>query len=453
MTVHVVLALFIALLQTSPAQTTQTSPPTPTGATPGACAKEVRDYVVKRRAELPPMPTAATVGAGSLAAATQAANEARMTASRQIEVDRLAMAKACAAKFDVATAAPADLGDLAQLYLDAAQPELAKAAVTRALPLTNQPPAARATTLATAISIALRDPHSAERNARVEKMSDELDALPDAVIEQKIASHQSLLGYYRYDDIDAGIIKHATWLIETAKNAEPAGRKTLAPRVVSAYINMAQALAGQGMNDKALELLRRAPAELSDVPTAAKSVQPEIERLELVGSPAAPLTAPRWLNMPDGAKTLDLKGKVTLLEFTAHWCIPCKESYPGVNRLRAKYGPQGFQAVFATQMWGYFQTERPLTPEVEFERDRAYFAEHHLDVPIAIGDRTPQAVRNADGTFTYQRDPNDANYKVGGIPQIHLIDRQGRIRLVMVGYDDANEAKLSKLIEQLLAEK
>ena len=62
-------------------------------------------------------------------------------------------------------------------------------------------------------------------------------------------------------------------------------------------------------------------------------------------------------------------------------------------------------------------------------------------------------MRNADGTMTYVRDPNDANYKVGGIPQIHLIDRQGRIRLVMVGYDDANEAKLSKLIERLLAEK
>ncbi len=42
---------------------------------------------------------------------------------------------------------------------------------------------------------------------------------------------------------------------------------------------------------------------------------------------------------------------------------------------------------------------------------------------------------------------------MGGIPQIHLIDKKGRIRLVMVGYDDANEPKLAKMIEDLLKEK
>jgi len=61
-------------------------------------------------------------------------------------------------------------------------------------------------------------------------------------------------------------------------------------------------------------------------------------------------------------------------------------------------------------------------------------------------------VRNADGTYT-PGNPNDANYRVGGIPQIHLIDKAGRIRLIMVGYDDANEPAIAKMIEQLLAEK
>jgi hypothetical protein len=58
-----------------------------------------------------------------------------------------------------------------------------------------------------------------------------------------------------------------------------------------------------------------------------------------------------------------------------------------------------------------------------------------MDVPIAVGDRR-----------------NNTNYKVGGIPQIHLIDKRGRIRLVMVGYDDANEPKLAKMIEDMLKE-
>ena len=65
-----------------------------------------------------------------------------------------------------------------------------------------------------------------------------------------------------------------------------------------------------------------------------------------------------------------------------------------------------------------------------------------MNVPIAVGDRISATSPN----------PNDTRYKVGGIPQIHLIDKKGRIRLVMVGYDDANEPKLAKMIEDLLKE-
>jgi hypothetical protein len=55
--------------------------------------------------------------------------------------------------------------------------------------------------------------------------------------------------------------------------------------------------------------------------------------------------------------------------------------------------------------------------------------------------------------YTPAKDPNDVSYRVGGIPQIQLIDKHGKIRLIMVGYDDANEAQLAKVIESLLNEK
>ena len=48
---------------------------------------------------------------------------------------------------------------------------------------------------------------------------------------------------------------------------------------------------------------------------------------------------------------------------------------------------------------------------------------------------------------------SDEAYRVGGIPQIMLVDKKGTIRLIMVGYDDANEPKLAKMIEDLLKEK
>jgi hypothetical protein len=42
---------------------------------------------------------------------------------------------------------------------------------------------------------------------------------------------------------------------------------------------------------------------------------------------------------------------------------------------------------------------------------------------------------------------------VGGIPQIVAIDKAGKIRLIMVGYDDANEEKLAAFLKSLLDEK
>ena len=413
------LALVISIGQAPAAQTAST--------TPKACLDSVRVAIDKRTAALP-APTATNL-------------EERRQLTQAITRDRTALARECAAKFDPKTAALADLPALLDLYTMAQQPELSKVAVERALTMKFESEGDRATVLSQAIRIGLSEPISAERNARLEKYADELDALPATFFDQKFSAHSSLNGYYRYDDIDAGIIKHSTWIIEAAKAFTPDQRRRFGLTVANAHVNLAQAWAGQGLNDKAIALLKNALTSLADVPNADRSIKPEIDRLALVGTPAAPIEAPRWLNY-DG-KALDLKGKVTLLEFSAHWCVPCKESYPGVNRLREKYGPQGFQVVLATELYGFFSTERPLTADAEIERDRTYFAEHHLDVPIAIADQTKADAPN----------PNNTRYKLGGIPQIHLIDRQGRIRLVMVGYDDANESKLEALIQQLLAGK
>ena len=49
-----------------------------------------------------------------------------------------------------------------------------------------------------------------------------------------------------------GIIKHSSWLIDTGRTCDPALRAKYASTLASAYANMAEAWAGQGMNDKAL---------------------------------------------------------------------------------------------------------------------------------------------------------------------------------------------------------
>ncbi len=405
--------------------------PAPQPTTPAACVKAARDYVQSEQRGL---------------------KQITGDAIRKIEVGKVALAQKCAAQFNATTIAEADLAQLIALYGEADQPAQAKAALDRALASKTLPVNVRADVLSQAVLTGLRELKSPERNARLERYVDELDRLKGDFLEAQLSAHARMNGFYRGDDIDDGIIKHSTWLIERAKTFTPQQRTQYGSTIVSAHINMAEAVAGRGDNVRAQQLLTAAKANWSDIRNADLMIAPVMARYALVGTLAAPIGAPRWLNAPPNT-TIAMPGAVTLLEFTAHWCGPCKESYPGVKRLLAKYGSRGFRVVLATELYGYFGTERPLTAEVEFERDREYWAHEGLNVPVAVEDQRKAPVRGPDGNFTQFENPNDKAYEVGGIPQIHIIDKQGRIRLIMVGYDDANEEMLSKLIEKLLKEK
>jgi thiol-disulfide isomerase/thioredoxin len=423
-----VLALTLSPLQApaahAPAAQAAAAAAIAAAAGPAECVTALQAFVPKRQQEVRP----ATGFTSELV--------------KQVNDERVALARSCLARFDAATARPSQLPALSELFIAAGQPEEGRTVLTRAL-AQSLPPADRASALATAINVTLNEPKGDERNARLETLVDELDAIPAATFDQKFNAHFRLLGYYRGDDIDAGIIKHATWVAGAAKAFTPDQRKTLGSRLVSSQVDMAEALAGQGLNDEALALLKKTQAEWSDIPRANESyLTPAIARYSLVGTAAPAISAPRWLNVPSDMKEMAMDGQVTLLEFTAHWCGPCRESYPGINRLREQFGAKGFRVVMVTRYWGYYSQDGKLAPDDELKRDVTYFQGHHLDVPVAIGDQATAAP-----------DRNDANYKVGGIPQIHLIDRQGKIRLIMVGYDDANEPKLAGIIAKLIAEK
>jgi hypothetical protein len=121
-----------------------------------------------------------------------------------------------------------------------------------------------------------------------------------------------------------------------------------------------------------------------------------------------------------------------------------------MQRLRERFKGQPFQLILATRTYGYFETERNLTPEQEIARDKTYFAGYGFDIPIAIG---PALSTMVDGKPVMTEDPVEKGFAVSGIPQINVIDSRGNIRLIMIGYDDANEGKLASFIETLLKEK
>jgi thiol-disulfide isomerase/thioredoxin len=392
-------------------------------ATPQACVKSGRDFAANRQREI-----------------------VKLTSDdiRKIDAARVEIVRACAASFDVENVSSADLPALIELYTESQQPDRAERAIARAVSATMHP-ADRASTLTQAIRFLLRQPKSDVRNARAEEYMTALDALPDDQFEQKLMAHVALNAYYRGDDIDAGIIRHSTWLIDANRRLTTDQRKRFGFPLTAAYLYLAEAVAGQGDTDRALDLLTRASKELSDVPYVEKRTSTELARYRLVGTPAPAIGAQVWLNAPEGTRTLAMDGAVTFLEFTAHWCGPCRESYPGIQRLRKRFAGRPFRVVLTTQLYGYFDKDRDLTAAQETERDRSYFRDLGLDVPVAI---TPRP-----GTATRNELDNEAAYRVDGIPQIIIIDARGRIRLIMIGYDDANESRLAEFIEKLLAEK
>jgi hypothetical protein len=67
---------------------------------------------------------------------------------------------------------------------------------------------------------------------------------------------------------------------------------------------------------------------------------------------------------------------------------------------------------------------------------------------VAVADNLPPVME--DGRMVRALNVNDANFKVAGIPQIHIIDRKGVVRLIMIGFDEANEPKLAAMIQRLL---
>jgi len=157
-------------------------------------------------------------------------------------------------------------------------------------------------------------------------------------------------------------------------------------------------------------------------------------QIELPGAAAPAIAIERGYGGFTGLESL--KGKVVILDFFAHWCGPCIAAFPDMRQLLAEKKSEGLEMVGITTYYGYYKTERNLTPDQEYAKMADFIKEHNITWPVAYGPRE-----------------NFEKYGVSGIPHVTVLDRKGNVHKIEIGYSKEIFAKFRKEVEALLKEK
>ncbi|MEP6833493.1 MAG: TlpA disulfide reductase family protein [Gemmatimonas sp.] len=403
--------------------------------TPQACISSVNGW---RTAQISPALTAYRAATDANRAELQTKYVDAVNASAK---DAQKKAAECAAKFAVGSVNSSQLSDLVALLTMAQDTANVRVATDRLLNDTSLPQRARAQGMVLGLNRAI------SANSSVfgiiddaEKIVAQIDALPDSLSDIKLQAHGTMLSRYEYLDVADGLNTHAQAMIALGR-----ARKNSAA-MLSGYSSLARSFADRLQPDSALRILNTGEKEIGA--TATERFKDFRDRYALIGKRANKIDAQWWINTNAKSVATPVPGKVTLVEFTAHWCGPCKNSYPGLRSLSEHLKGKDFTGVMVTQLYGYLGTQKNLTPEQEVAADREYFGkEHALPFPVAIN---PQ-IKQTGGAFVQPKP--DADYRVGGIPQIMIIDKSGIIRQIVTGWDQGNTERFSRFIDQLLAEK
>jgi thiol-disulfide isomerase/thioredoxin len=117
-------------------------------------------------------------------------------------------------------------------------------------------------------------------------------------------------------------------------------------------------------------------------------------------------------------KLSDFKGKTVYLDFWASWCGPCRQSFPWMNQMQARYGGKGLRIV------GINVDQKTDDAMTFLKGNPAAF-----DVAFDQGGKTPR------------------NYAIKGMPTSVLIGPDGKILMVHSGFRSEQRDELERQIK------
>jgi thiol-disulfide isomerase/thioredoxin len=160
---------------------------------------------------------------------------------------------------------------------------------------------------------------------------------------------------------------------------------------------------------------------IDDSSGSTKAVLPEI-------------VASQWIEQTP-VKLPELRGKVVLLDFWAHWCGPCRVTLPNLSRWYETYKDKGLVILGLTTYYGH-GNGRPMTPGEELMYLREFKQRNRLPYGIVVD----------------ESEMNDVNYGVNSIPMSFLIDRKGVLRYISPGANEDEIQSLGRMIKKLVEE-